>query len=579
MNEQDTKASLPFSIPRFLFLLMVLITLLILITNIHRSECNYYSCSGPASNWKNFSDPKLYPSNNQQMVMNNFPWLVKLINCGYRNESFTAVERTEGMFLLKMIEWPNSPGTRTPVLKSTDPSHSHFLILNSQNTFHVGDQLQVMVHMYDFSGHPKQYGGDYLQARIHTPELKAGSVGTVVDYLNGSYKINFTLFWSGKVKVSVSLVHPSEAIQVLKRIRDERPDKVYFQSKFRSGTTTEKTQCNLCLPDDLPICNFTDLKTGEPWFCYKPKKLPCSARVNHARGGYQNGLLMTEESRFFQSKVNLQKPILPSGPDYVTVEASSRAGASLGQCVRGMSLTSPSGFYYKDQWMLTQCNIRRFNTPTSIIDCLQGKVVHLLGDSTIRQWFEYLDEFLPDLTKFDFGETKKNGPYTAVDIANKIMVKYRCHGPPIEFSDVSSQHLHYIANELDEIRGGKNSVIAITIWAHFSTFPVEVYIRRLQNIRRSIVQLLNRSPDTQIIMKTANVRALKPEHSIFHNDWNCFQLDSVLKKMFKDINVAFVDAWEMTIAHYLPHDIHPKPIIIKNEIDVFLSYLCPFKNA
>lgn len=39
--------------------------------------------------------------------------------------------------------------------------------------------------------------------------------------------------------------------------------------------------------------------------------------------------------------------------------------------------------------------MRQFNDPDNITECLQRKVVHLFGDSTIRQWFEYLTTFVP----------------------------------------------------------------------------------------------------------------------------------------------------------------------------------------
>lgn len=39
--------------------------------------------------------------------------------------------------------------------------------------------------------------------------------------------------------------------------------------------------------------------------------------------------------------------------------------------------------------------MRQFNDPDNITDCLQRKVVHFFGDSTIRQWFEYLTTFVP----------------------------------------------------------------------------------------------------------------------------------------------------------------------------------------
>ena len=57
--------------------------------------------------------------------------------------------------------------------------------------------------------------------------------------------------------------------------------------------------------------------------------------------------------------------------------------------------TFPSGYYYKDQWRPRRFKMRQFNDPDNITDCLQRKVVYFFGDSTIRQWFEYLTTFVP----------------------------------------------------------------------------------------------------------------------------------------------------------------------------------------
>uniref|UniRef100_UPI00398E6C0A NXPE family member 3-like n=1 Tax=Pristiophorus japonicus TaxID=55135 RepID=UPI00398E6C0A len=539
---------------------------------------NKYSTSGSEANWKSYPALKSDPIIEHPKDKTTSLWTDRLLQCGYQNQRFTPEERSEGTILMKMIEWPKPPKPAVPFLKSSDPSHVHFVIVNSGKTFYVGDQLQVMLRMNDFEGHPKQYGGDYLQGRIHTPALKAGSAGTVVDNQNGFYYINFNLSWPGKVEVSVSLVHPSEGIQALDRLRNDWPERVYFKSTFKSGDISETTVCDLCLPQTEPLCNFTDPRTGEPWFCYKPQKLPCSARINHMMGGYQQKLLKGEEGHYFQSGVNVKKRILPSGSGYVIVEPSPRTGTDLGKCFPGKPLLSPSGFYYQDQWMAKTCNIQRFDTPASITDCLRGKKVFIFGDSTIRQWFEYLIGFVPDLRKFDLGNSRKTGPHLALDINKKIKVEYYAHGKPIRIAPISLQDLPFMANKLDDIKGGKSTVIAFTIWCHFNTFPVETYIRRLQNIRRSILRLLDRSPDTLIVIKTANVQALPRQASLYNSDWYSYQLDLLLRKMFEGIKVAFVDAWEMTIAHYLPHNLHPKRVIIKNEVDVFLSYVCPLKK-
>ncbi|XP_035970161.1 NXPE family member 3 isoform X1 [Halichoerus grypus] len=497
--------------------------------------------------------------------------------CGYEHQTLSSRERMEEDSLLAALQRQVPDVGPVPFLKSTDPSSSYFVILNSAAFFKVGSQLEVLVHVQDFQRKPKKYGGDYLQARIHSPKLQAGAVGRVVDYQNGFYKVFFTLLWPGKVKVSISLVHPTEGIRVLQHLQEEKPHRVYFKSLFRSGRISETTECNVCLPGSLPLCNFTDLYTGEPWFCFKPKKLPCSSRINHFKGGYLKGLLTAAENAFFQSGVNIKMPINSSGPDWVTVIPRRIKETNNLELSQG-SGTFPSGYYYKDQWRPRKFKMRQFNDPDNITECLQRKVVYLFGDSTIRQWFEYLTTFVPDLVEFNLGSPKNVGPFLAVDQKHNILLKYRCHGPPIRFTTVFSNELHYVANELNGIVGGKNTVVAIAVWSHFSTFPLEVYIRRLRNIRRAVVQLLDRSPKTVVVIRTANAQELGPEVSLFNSDWYNFQLDTILRKMFSGVGVYLVDAWEMTLAHYLPHKLHPDEVIVKNQLDMFLSFVCPLET-
>ncbi|XP_015732777.1 NXPE family member 3 isoform X1 [Coturnix japonica] len=570
-------------------LLMAVLAVVVLVHNFFQVEhLDDYTVSG--SNW--------ITESNDQTSLSQTTKSTRKPYCGYEQQTLSKRERAEQESLLAALQWPKPPDDKIAFLQSTDPVHSDFVIVKPSKFFEVGDQLEVVVRVRDFQGKPKQYGGDYLQARIHSPLLKAGAIGRIVDCHNGLYKVFFTLLWPGEVEVSVTLVHPSEAVQVLLRLREERPDRVYFKSSFKSGRYSETTECNVCLPGDLPVCNFTDLYSGEPWFCYKPRKLSCASRISHAKGGYQKGLLTHEESLFFQSGVNIKMPILSSGPDSVIVKPKAFTADSLlasgGQSelqdvIKFPTQDSsnmdraedptvfPSGYYYEDLWRPRTHWIYHFNKSDDISKCLQGKVIHLFGDSTMRQWFEYLTATVPDLVEFNLGSPKNVGPFMSVDLKHNILLKFRCHGPPIRFTTVFTSELRYIANELNGIVGGRNTVIAITIWSHFSTFPVEVYIRRLRNIRRAVIQLLDRSPKTLIVIRTANVQELGPEVSLFNSDWYSLQLDSVMRKMFSGIAVHFVDAWEMSLAHYLPHNLHPKEVIVRNQIDTFLSYVCPLQ--
>ena len=69
-----------------------------------------------------------------------------------------------------------------------------------------------------------------------------------------------------------------------------------------------------------------------------------------------------------------------------------------------------------------------------------------------------------------------------------------------------------------------------------------------------------------------------PEISLFNSDWYNFQLDNILQKMFSEFGVYLVVAWEMTLAHYLPHKLYPDEVIVKNQVDMFLSFVCPLET-
>ena len=181
--------------------------------------------------------------------------------------------------------------------------------------------------------------------------------------------------------------------------------------------------------------------------------------------------------------------------------------------------------------------------------------------------------------EFNLRSTSWTGPFMAVDCKHNILLKYRSHNVPIGFPTIIASELRYVANELDRLPRGPNTVVALSPWAHFSPFPVEVYIRRMRHIRRALERLLARGPGTLVVIRSANLRALNKEISLNHSDWFSLQLGRVLRNMFMGLAVVFVDAWEMTLAHHSPHNIHPHPDIIKNMISLILTQVCPAKKS
>ncbi|XP_034529892.1 NXPE family member 3-like isoform X2 [Notolabrus celidotus] len=490
-----------------------------------------------------------------------------------------AAEAKEERLLLDSIAWPETPILPSPLSleQTSDPAHSTFTILPGRGggERHVGDQLEVLIKIYDFRGNAKKTGGDFLVSRLHSKTLTAGVAGRVVDHLNGSYSAVFPLLWEGSAQVEVTLVHPSEAVTVLRRLNKDLPDRIIFEGNFRSVLLSERTTCNVCLHQtSQPQCNYTDLRTGEPWFCYKPQKLSCDARISHLKTGYKKAI-KTEEEKLFQRDVNMKVYIKASGPDSVTVLPQTEGQTRVSED-RGKS--EHSGYYYQGVWRaLDGTRVQQFNSSSDISQCLNGKMVYMYGDSTMRQWFEYLDASLPDAKEVNLNSPDQAGPFMIWDNVNKLLVTYRIHGLPLRIHIIPASKESYIANELDGLVGGKNTVVVLGIWAHFSTFPIEFYIRRLQSIRRAVVRLLERAPGTLVVIRTANLQYMTVYNVMGNGDWFSVQVDKVLRAMFKGLNVRMVDAWEMVLDHDLPHNLHPQPPIIKNMINVLLSYICPKK--
>ncbi|XP_057207716.1 NXPE family member 3-like [Triplophysa rosa] len=194
-----------------------------------------------------------------------------------------------------------------------------------------------------------------------------------------------------------------------------------------------------------------------------------------------------------------------------------------------------------------------------------------MGDSTVRQWFEFLQKRVPTLNRMNLHVQYQAGPLIAVDVMNNIYLRWRAHGVPLRFKKTEITNLHYISNEIDDLTGGPHTVVAFHVGIHFTSFPLDVFTNRVLRIRRAVLDLLQRAPETTVIIKTVNTGY----KDVFTSDWYSLQLDKILRWAFQDVGVYILDVWQMTSCHYTRDNLHPSPIIIKNEIDILLSFICP----
>ncbi|XP_064201914.1 NXPE family member 2-like isoform X1 [Anguilla rostrata] len=468
--------------------------------------------------------------------------------------------------------WDDLPsdGNFSSIESSSSGQHSVVNLEQPGAQYCVGDSLIVLVNMKDHRGNPKVHGGDFILARIHSPNLQASASGEVTDLLDGSYRVRFRLFWPGDVLVSVLLMHSSEAVGILRRISAHNYDKIIYTGTFYSGNKTEQSQCGIRLKTDKPLCEYRKKEDAEYYACVRPKTLPCSTlRTMRSRNGPISN--MTRDERLLLGRKYTGIKMKGSFGPVKVISCPAGTHRPTEKCVAGFGMTSPSpsGYFFKNRWSSTSCQTGNFFSADAISRCLKGRNLKLMGDSTVRQWQETLIRVLKGL--------KYVKPYNthysvlAADPQRNITVQWKMHGHPfVTGYNVVKDAVGYVSREADRVE--VSDVVVIGVGQHFRPFPLEIFVQRLINMRKAILRLHERSPQTLVVIKLENTREFRSEMTHM-SDWFGLVQNLAQRKVFRDLKVVLVDAWDMTTAANT-FAIHPNSMIVSNEIALALSHLC-----
>ncbi|XP_077316073.1 NXPE family member 1-like [Lithobates pipiens] len=460
----------------------------------------------------------------------------------------------------------------TSALKSTA------IILNYKPNYCVGDILIFQVEVFNYLGKRKTYGGDFLRARMISPNLGAAACGRIEDFNNGTYNIYFTLFWEGQVQISIRLLHASEGVSLLWKTRSMGYNYMAYTGKFLKQNQEVHTPCGgkhfftpLYLYSQQEKCTYLEKKYNEVFYCIKLPGVPCEAFIalsnEYTKFTYfsnENKTLFTEihgvEFPKQVERINVLK--CPKTPMTVT-----------SKCQIGTSLPFPSGYFMKGQWFPSHCNLTSYEPLLNVTKCLAGKMIYLMGDSTLRQWIEYFPKILKNLRFFNNHVSGWHRIHVAYDLENNIFIQWKKHGHPFVAKIFFSVKDHaYMANELDRLGGGSNIIIVLTIGQHFRPYPLPHFIKRLFAIRSALESLFLRSPDTKVIIKSENNRDYGLDVERF-SDFHGYLQYLLVKDIFSGLNVGMIDAWDMSIAVDSQTG-HPPEFVVMNQINLFLSYIC-----
>ncbi|XP_069473419.1 NXPE family member 1-like [Ambystoma mexicanum] len=454
---------------------------------------------------------------------------------------------------------------------TTSAEKSQATILNPKDKYCTGDNLTVQIDVYDFSGNRKEHGGDFIRARIYSPEVKAGASGIILDLKNGSYYVTFTLFWEGKVRVSLLLIHPSEGVSALWRARNKGYKNVYWTGQFVNGTHGIYTECGLKFNTTQELCEYPNHCDGERFYCIKPERVPCyelKAMSSSIRAhSYLSDL---EKSIFHMSNngVEIKKKFEPI--DVMNCNSTLTFGQE--KCKTGMSSRFPSGYFYENLWRSLFCNVSYYENEELLNPCIQGKLIYLMGDSTLLQWIHHFPKFAKGLRYFDLHPNDWHGNRVALDMDRNFRIQWTKHGLPFLATNFPMSDYACITNQINHLAGDSYTAVVITLGQHLRPIPLEVFIRRVINIRQAVERLLRRAPQTKVIIKMGNTRELHPDVEHF-SDFHGYVQYLATTRILQGLNVGVVDAWDMTIAS-ASQLCHPPEYVVHNQINMFLSYIC-----
>uniref|UniRef100_A0A1B8XV27 NXPE C-terminal domain-containing protein n=1 Tax=Xenopus tropicalis TaxID=8364 RepID=A0A1B8XV27_XENTR len=238
-----------------------------------------------------------------------------------------------------------------------------------------------------------------------------------------------------------------------------------------------------------------------------------------------------------------------------------------------MSPPFPGGYFFNNVWHPVFCNLSIYE-PRSLVDkCLSDKFIYLMGDSTIRQWIEYLPSIMKGLKLFNLHGIGWHKTHLALDLKLNTYIQWKKHGHPfVTMSFFTVKDYTSVPQEIDRLAGGPYTVIVIALGQHFRPFPITLFIRRLLNVRKAIERLFVRSPDTKVIIKSENTRELNTDVERF-SDFHGYIQYLLAKDIFQGLNVGIIDAWDMTVA-LGSFKVHPVSSVIKSQINMFLEFLC-----
>ena len=239
-------------------------------------------------------------------------------------------------------------------------------------------------------------------------------------------------------------------------------------------------------------------------------------------------------------------------------------------------IIQPTGYFYKNVWYLHHCN---GPSTKDLKRCLRDTYLMISGDSTTRQWYQYLLPYLScEPTTEAWTKLTWHKRSTCRIPSINFTMEWLPHGQPFSVGihfDVNKYTLNAESNQIDEIRNDVKVVYVIHMFMHKLAFHYSVFTDRMRRISRSVKRLLERNKHAKVLIKGPHTFTSTPVGIQRLSDYFGYLYRDIMYEEFKGLHdrIIYMDQKDMTIAKAVDPN-HPPRVVVEQTVHQMFNYIC-----
>lgn len=208
-------------------------------------------------------------------------------------------------------------------------------------------------------------------------------------------------------------------------------------------------------------------------------------------------------------------------------------------------------WYPTETWNSLQCTQTFTRSVRAYEKCLKSKPLIIVGDSTVRQFFrgilDYLDLDLKEGINADMITKAWHKVAHATSKERDISLEWWPHEHP--FCGAGSRRsMRSIASLISDIGANSTAIILVHWYLHFAVYlDHNTYREHVRNAKVAIQKLVKRSPEVKIFIKGPH--ATREKISLVPYDFVARYMEQVLYEEFPDMQntVYYLNVWDITV--------------------------------